>query len=131
MSIENDYQKYNEDEHWDGLKGFLTNSKLPASNIIAHYRCLWYIEKAFRISKTDLCIRSINHRLRQRIEAHICVCFVAYTIYKELERVLVQAKAPFSGQRPIDLTLDRWESTVQLPESGKTTKIMLKLTQEQ
>lgn len=131
VSIEIDYEKYKEDEHWDGLKGFLTNSKLPASDIIEHYRCLWYIEKAFRISKTDLRIRPIYHRLRRRIEAHICVCFVAYTIYKELERILAQAKAPFSVQRAIELTLNMYELTVQLPESGKTTKIMLKLTPEQ
>jgi len=33
---------------------------------------LGLLKRAFRISKTDLKIRLIYHRLRHRIEAHIC-----------------------------------------------------------
>ncbi len=39
------------------------------------------------------------HRLFNRIEAHICICFVAYTIMLELERILKAAQT--------DITLDR------------------------
>ena len=39
------------------------------------------------------------HRLFNRIEAHVCICFVAYTIMLELERILKTA-----GTR---ITLDR------------------------
>jgi len=38
------------------------------------------------MSKTDLRIRPIYHHLRARIEAHICISFTAYKIYKEFER---------------------------------------------
>jgi transposase len=88
INVSIDYEKYHADSVWDGLKGYVTNTHLSRSNIIENYSQLWQIEKAFRISKTDLRIRPIYHRLKERIEAHICICFTAYAIYKELERVL-------------------------------------------
>ena len=57
------YEKYNEDTQWDGLKGYITNSKLSPKNIIENYGQLWQIENAFRMSKTDLRIRPIYHRI--------------------------------------------------------------------
>ena len=33
-------------------------------------------------------IRPMFHFTRKRIEAHICICFVALQVYKELERLL-------------------------------------------
>lgn len=85
VTISIDYRKYESDSIWDGLKGYITNSKLSGKMILENYAQLWHIEKAFRISKTDLRIRPIYHRLKHRIEAHICIAFTAYSIYKELE----------------------------------------------
>jgi len=42
-----------------------------------NYKNLWIIKKAFRMSKTDLRMRPINYRLRDRIEAHIYIAFTA------------------------------------------------------
>ena len=44
------------------------------------YSDLWRIERAFRMNKTDLLVRPIFHRLRNRIEAHISICFVTLNI---------------------------------------------------
>ena len=88
LKIEIDYDKFKLDSKWDGLKGYITNTKLSGNEIIENYNNLWKIEKAFRISKTDLKIRPIYHRLKERIEAHICISFVSYLLYRELERVL-------------------------------------------
>lgn len=78
-----------QDEKLDGIKGFITNDmSLSHQEIIAHYKNLWHIEKAFRISKTDLKIRPIYHRLNNRIKAHILISFVSYAVYKEFERRL-------------------------------------------
>ena len=115
VKIEIDYEKFNEDKQWDGLKGYITNSKLPSTKIIDNYKNLWQIEKAFRISKTDLRIRPIYHRLRNRIEAHICIAFAAYAIYKELERVLYKHKAPFSIKRAAELTHTIYQLNIILP----------------
>src|SRR3989339_633682 len=77
VTIEIDYDKYNKDKVWDGLKGYITNTKLSETEVMENYNNLWFIERAFRMSKTDLRIRPIYHRLRNRIEAHICISFTA------------------------------------------------------
>jgi transposase len=129
--IEIDYDKYNHDQVWDGLKGYITNTKLTDDEIIESYKNLWYIEKAFRMSKTDLRIRPIYHRLRNRIEAHICISFTAYCIYKELERVLYQEKSTLSLKKAAEITHNMYQITYTLPESKHTKSKLLNMDEEQ
>lgn len=124
-------EKIKEDALWDGLKGHITNTTLPVEKIVENYRHLWQIEKAFRISKTDLRIRPIYHYRKKRIEAHICVAFTAYTIYKELERILYQKKVAFSPKRAIELTHTMYALEYQLPDTNQIEKIILKMDVEQ
>jgi transposase len=131
ISIEIDYDKYKKDNEWDGLKGYVTNTKLKDKMVIENYRNLWYIEKAFRMSKTDLRIRPIYHRLRNRIEAHICISFTAYSIYKELERVLNLENAEISVRSAAELTHNMYEITYTLPESKHTKSKLLKMDEKQ
>jgi transposase len=83
------------------------------------------------MSKTDLRIRPIYHRLKSRIEAHICLSFVAYTIYKELERVLKIEKYPLSIEKAAELTHNMYQIEIILPESLHTTKVLLKMDDNQ
>lgn len=103
INIKIDYSRFEADGVWDGLKGYLTNANLSKNEIIENYGQLWLIEKAFRISKTDLKIRPIYHRLQHRIETHICISFVAYKIYKELERQLKEKKSSLSPEKAIEI----------------------------
>jgi len=43
-------------------------------------------EAAFRIHKSDLCIRPIWHHKQGRIKAHILICFLAYALWKTLQK---------------------------------------------
>jgi len=126
VSIEIDYGKYKNDQVWDGLKGYITNTKLDNEAVIENYKNLWHIEKAFRMSKTDLRIRPIYHRLRKRIEAHICISFTAYSIYKELERVLYAEKSTLSLKKAIEQTHNMYDITYILPDSKHTKTKLLK-----
>jgi transposase len=103
MKISIHKQKYEADAQWDGLKGYLTNTRLSKEQVMENYNELWQIEKAFRISKTDLRMRPIYHRIRRRIEAHICIAFCAYKVYKELERQLALMQSPWSPEKAIDI----------------------------
>jgi transposase len=103
LNVTLDESKVNQDKKWDGLKGYLTNTTLSKEAIIDNYKHLWKIEKAFRIAKTDLKIRPVYHHLQRRIEAHICIAFAAYKIYKELERQLIVKKAGLSPEKAIDI----------------------------
>jgi len=95
--------------------------------VIENYKNLWHIEKAFRMSKTDLRIRPIYHRLKHRIEAHICISFIAYSIYKELERILYIEKSNLSVKKAAELTHNMYEITYTLPESKHTKTKLLKM----
>lgn len=129
--VEIDYDKYNADQRWDGLKGYITNTSLRSQQIIENYNNLWHIERAFRISKTDLKIRPIYHRLRHRIEGHICISFTAYSIYKELERVLKAENSYLSVKRAAEITHNMYQINVMLPESKHNKSILLQMDQEQ
>lgn len=131
VGVELDEDKVKEDQKWDGLKGFVTNTRLKPGQIVENYRHLWQIEKAFRISKTDLKIRPIHHYLKKRIKAHICIAFVAYTIYKELERLLYKHEVGFSPKRAAELTHNMYELEYTLPHSKKKEQTILKMDEEQ
>jgi transposase len=126
-----DYNKYETDAKWDGLKGYMTNTEMKPIEVIAAYGNLWHIEKAFRISKTDIKIRPIYHRIPKRIHTHICICFVSYAVYKELERILKLKKVPFSANRALELTKNMYQIRVFLPDTKTYTTIPLKPTDEQ
>lgn len=131
VNIEIDYEKYEAEKAWDGLKGYITNTLLDENQVIENYKNLWHIEKAFRMSKTDLRIRPIYHRIRKRIEAHICISFTAYCIYKDLERVLKLDKSKLSLKRASELTHNMYEISYTLPESGQTKSKLLRMDEEQ
>ncbi|HSL87405.1 MAG TPA: IS1634 family transposase [Bacteroidales bacterium] len=131
IKIEIDYHKFEADNEWDGLKGYLTNTKLTAKSIIENYKQLWHIEKAFRISKTDLKIRPIYHRNANRIEAHVCISFVAYTIYKEVERRLNEKNIPLSPARVAELTKTMYTIRIKIPETDQWETIPFEWTDEQ
>lgn len=122
-----DYEKFESDKSWDGLKGYITNTTLSKSDVIAEYQNLWLIEKAFRISKTDLRIRPIYHRIKNRIEAHICTCFTAYAVYKELERLLEKNQFNISAERAVEEIKDIHQLTYMLPKSKQIKTKLLRL----
>jgi hypothetical protein len=67
------------------------------------------------MSKTDLKIRPIYHRLRHHIEAHICIAFRAYSIYKESERILYKENSNLSLKKAAELTNNMCQITYTLP----------------
>lgn len=121
----NDY-KIIEDAKWDGLKGYITNTKLSASNVYSQYSELWQVERAFRVAKGVLELRPMFHFTKKRIEAHVCICFVAYKVYKELERILKIKDIKLSVDRVLDIAKTITTIKVKLQESQETiTKTMI------
>ena len=131
VKIEIDEAKIAQAARWDGLKGYLTNTDYSPELVIETYGQLWHVEKAFRISKTDLRIRPMYHYRRRRIEAHVLIAFVAYTIYKELERRLAKGQLPISPQRAIELTQTMYELRFELPNDPEVQHVLLKMDAEQ
>jgi transposase len=125
IQISIDEEKFFADAAWDGIKGYVTNTKLSAKKVIENYGNLWYIERAFRMNKTDLRIRPIYHHLQNRIEGHICICFTAYTVLIEMERMLKHTKSKITVKRAQELTKTMYQLTYRLPKSRiSKTKIL-------
>lgn len=87
--------KISRDAQWDGLHGVITNVKDQApAEILSRYRGLWQIEESFRISKHDLKMRPIYHWTPERIQAHILMCFMAYTLARQaMYRMSIQQQS--------------------------------------
>src|SRR3954449_3269099 len=58
-----------------------------------HYLLLVAVEEAFKNLKGDLAIRPIFHQLEARVEAHVFIAFLAYSLHVTLARRL-HALAP-------------------------------------
>jgi len=130
-TISLDLTKIYNDSKWDGLKGYVTNSSLNPQEIIDQYRQLWQIEKAFRISKTDLKVRPIYHRKASRIESHLLISFCSYKVYKELERQLKEKQTGLSPEKALDILKSIYGVKTILPVSNKPVEIIMAKTQEQ
>lgn len=55
------------------------------------YIQLTQAEAAFRIHKSDLSIRPIWHQKKERVQAHILVCFLAFVLWKTLGQMCQKA----------------------------------------
>lgn len=127
VTVAIDYDKFDVDAKWNGLKGYLTNTNLSKEEVIAQYRQLWQVEKTFRISKTDLRIRPIFHYLKNRIEAHVCIAFAACVVYKELERQLKNKNSELSPEKAIDILKTIYAFTIVTPYSkSRYTRLLIK-----
>jgi len=131
VRISIDKAKFEADAKWDGLKGYVSNTSLTKDQIIENYGHLWKIEKAFRISKHDLKVRPIYHRLQKRIEAHITINFAAYKVYKELERQLKEKQSELSPEKAIDIAKTIYSLNIKNPTTKELVKETLILNEEQ
>jgi len=125
VKISIDKDKFHQDAKWDGLKGYLTNTKLSTKEVIENYKELWKIEKAFRISKHDLKIRPVYHRVKRRIEAHICLSFAAYKVYKELERQMEEKKLESSAEKAIEIAKTIYQIKIRINHHDYFKKVLL------
>ena len=116
-TIEIDRDMIEQDAVWDGLKGYLTNTTLPKQEVLDAYHNLWNVECAFRIAKSKIEIRPMFHFTPKRIEAHVCICFVALKVYKELERLLKLNSVPLSVDKVIKLAKTVTTISIYLPKN--------------
>jgi hypothetical protein len=68
------YDKITEDERWDGLKGYITNTTPEAKTVYEEYSGLWQVERAFRITKGTPELRPMFHftkNFRKMVDAEV------------------------------------------------------------
>jgi transposase len=99
------WTKRTEWEDWATLSegAYLLRTNLDdwrAEDLWKTYIQLTQVEKAFHIAKDDLAIRPIFHRTAGRTCGHVLVCFLAYALWKTLEK-LCEASGLGSSARTV------------------------------
>jgi transposase len=111
---------------------YLLRTNLKAANpeeLWQQYMVLTEVEQAFKEIKQDLSIRPIHHQKDQRIEAHIFVCFLAYSLMVTLKQ---RAKSLAPGLTPRAI-FEKFKTLqmidVHLPTTDGRNLIMPRYTQ--
>lgn len=76
-----DEEKVKRAERFDGILAISTNATgLGINQVLEQYKMLFNIEHSFRTFKSHLETRPMFHWTDKRIEGHICLCYIAFTI---------------------------------------------------
>src|SRR5258705_2754192 len=87
------------------------------------YMQLTEAEAAFRIQKTDLQLRPIWHQKKERGQAHILVCFLAFVLWKTLAQLCQRAELGHEPRKVFQELADITLVDVVLPtRSGVTIR---------
>lgn len=92
-----DREEYREQRRHDGIFILETNHPtLSAEEIVASYRQLQEVERAFRVLKSLIKLRPVFHHRDRRVETHIFICGLAFLLGKLMELKLRQAGSTVS-----------------------------------
>jgi transposase len=116
-----DEDKLLQDEKWDGLHGVITNhGEKKALDLLGFYKRQWVIEESFRICKTNLSIRPIYHFKPERIQAHLLVCYLAFSLMRYAEYRIGLQKEKISLQ---EIQKALWRTQSSILKDHKTGKL--------
>jgi transposase len=109
--------KIKADEVYDGILAIATNNAtLSHTEILEQYKQLFKIEQSFRTFKTHLETRPMFHWTNTRIEGHICLCYIAFTLNNFILQKAVAQKLLISEMQLREL-LDKMQlSLVEVNE---------------
>lgn len=111
-------EKIAEDEKFDGFLAIATNNtNLSISQILDQYKQLYKIEHTFRTFKSHLDTRPMFHWTDKRIEGHICMCYIAYTLLNNTLLKLNKVSHEFT-ETNLRKTLDKMQLSL-IEHDGK------------
>ena len=92
LEYERNQQAIDRDEVLDGvyvIRTSLGGEKLKAAEAVRAYKRLAQVERAFRsLQSVDLHLRPIDHRLPDRVRAHVLLCLLAYHVEWHMRQAL-------------------------------------------
>ena len=92
FAFERDEDNIRREAELDGIyiiRTSVPSETLTAKDVVAAYKQLHHVERAFRCLKTvDLHVRPIHHRTEDRVRAHLFLCMLAYYVEWHMRRAL-------------------------------------------
>jgi transposase len=95
------------------------------------YIQLTQVEDAFRVTKSDLCIRPIYHHRQDRTQAHILVCFLALVLWRTLQQWMSVSGLGTAPRKLLEELHEIRSLDVLLPARDKTLRLRLVATAPQ
>jgi transposase len=95
------------------------------------YIQLTQVEDAFRVTKSDLCIRPIYHHRQDRTQAHILVCFLALVLWRTLQQWMSASGLGTAPRKLLEELHEIRSMDVLLPTREKTLRLRLVATAPQ
>jgi transposase len=95
------------------------------------YIQLTQVEDAFRITKSDLCIRPIYHQRRDRTQAHILVCFLALALWRTLQQWMSGCGLGTAPRKLLEELHEIRSLDILLPTRKKTLRLRVVATAPQ
>ena len=88
-SYELDEAKIARHARYDGFISISTNTQdIAESKIVEAYKQLYKIEHTFRTFKSYLETRPMFHWTENRIEGHLCLCYICFTLLNYLQQIM-------------------------------------------
>lgn len=123
-------EKIAQDAQWDGLHAVISNKKLKGIEAYSYYRRLWVIEESFRINKHNLKMRPIYHFTPSRVQAHILLCYMVFTLIRHLQFRLQAAQKNMSVNRIVDAVKNVQASIMRDITNQKCYRVLSKLSED-
>lgn len=112
-----DEEKVNRAERFDGILAISTNATgLAIIQVLEQYKMLFNIEHSFRTFKSHLETRPMFHWTDKRIEGHICLCYIAFTIQNFILQKVNKDKKHIT-ETTLRATLDKMQVSLIQNES--------------
>lgn len=125
-------EKIEDDQKYDGFLAIATNNtQLPIAEVLDQYKQLYKIEHSFRTFKSHLDTRPMFHWTDKRIDGHICMCYIAYTLLNHTLLKLNKTNAEFTESNlrktldKMQLSLIEHDSKEVLLRSAQHEKVVL------
>ena len=97
--FEIDEKKIEKSKKFDGFACVATNLKdMSVKQILGNYRELYKVEHSFRCFKSHLETRPMFHWTDKRIAAHICLCYICYSLIMALKLSLKKKRQKMSEE---------------------------------
>jgi transposase len=124
-----DEEKIAKSQRYDGYMSISTNAgKLSDEEALDAYKQLYKIEHSFRTFKSYLEARPMFHWTRKRIEGHLCLCYISFTLLNYLIQIFRRQGKPISENKLWEIARKMELSLIE--QSGEEFYLRSKLSEE-
>lgn len=102
LVVERKDDKIEKNKKYFGIWVLRTTTAKDGKDVVKMYRDMHIIEQGFRVIKSVLRIRPVNHRKPHRIESHIFICVIAFLVEKIIEKRLKENGINISAKKAIE-----------------------------